>query len=635
MTTPEPIILPQNTETNIARQRKGNFHYRYAYSRSADTQKANDLGQDFLAFSSHKNRFAFALCDGVSQSFYGDLGASILGTKLLQWFWGLDIRQHHEKASALLRNELLLLAEDATSQVSNFIIPDHVPNFVLPALEKKRAIGSESTFVAGVLDKETQTACFAWMGDSRLKVWQGKEEILAPFEGRFLTSERWSTRKGPVGELHLITLSLSELDHFTAYSDGLSILDSRFKNRKTNNIPLSDVHINDAIEQSGRLPSSDDISFLDLWIGGHQPKYPPSTKTKAGPKTKHENNDGVHKLSWPTLPNVTSYEIEIRSDFGVLKTFKTHTPFWQQENPLEPQARYIVVRGWWDEEPGGWSDVVTIKAAEEPIKKQPKPTSTDFKPSILVHQVPPIAQKPVSPRETSPYITQEPQSVSVSAEYNNSFVPPPPKRKFSYAIAFGSVLGLIFLAIFISSFFSGDSSGDEKANAPGKISLTTSASILETPKAATSSIISSPTNTQQSPSTPIFTQSKATTVDEDCSNLAEIITAPETRSIPVNENFTIVWEIKNIGTCNWTPEYAAVQILPEDEGDTLISIQNEDFSQKEYRIEIMLTAPTSTGEHSYEYKIRSEDGTRFGIGKEGQDSLKINFTVVANPTPTQ
>ena len=96
MTSPEPIILPQSTETNIARQKKGNFYYRYAYSRSSDTQKANDLGQDFLAFSSNKNRFAFALCDGVSQSFYGDLGARILGTKLLQSLWGLDIKQQRK-----------------------------------------------------------------------------------------------------------------------------------------------------------------------------------------------------------------------------------------------------------------------------------------------------------------------------------------------------------------------------------------------------------------------------------------------------------------------------------------------------------------------------------------------------------
>jgi len=63
------------------------FSYRFAFDRSADSIKANEPGQDYIAIIASDDRIAFVLCDGVSQSFYGDLAARILGDQLVAWLW--------------------------------------------------------------------------------------------------------------------------------------------------------------------------------------------------------------------------------------------------------------------------------------------------------------------------------------------------------------------------------------------------------------------------------------------------------------------------------------------------------------------------------------------------------------------
>lgn len=406
--------LPQDRETNITRQRDGVFHYRYAYSRSTDTKKVDDVGQDFLSLATSERRFAFALCDGVSQSFYGDLGARVLGEKLREWFFDLDLEQHDENITASLFNELTLLAEDATTLVKEFEIPENVPAFVRPALEKKRNLGSESTFVAGVLDVDKKAACFAWMGDSRLKVWLGKDELDEHFHGKFHTNERWSTRKGPVGELHIAVLSISDFDHFITYSDGLAILDKklkRFRNKSAN--PLSDAHIADAIETSGRLPSSDDISYLDLWIGAEPPKYPESKPNSTRPVVKKEEIDKLlYKFSWNALSGASFYEIEIRSSQGVIQTFETTDIFWSNEAELPSQASSLVVRGWWGEEPGSWGEPISINdpksepqpKIEEIIPEQPAFSSSASSVSLQVPNETPLPSS-ASPRQPEPTAT--------------------------------------------------------------------------------------------------------------------------------------------------------------------------------------------------------------------------------------
>ena len=75
------VSLSQSSETAVQTAQRDVFAYRCAYRRSADTRTTDDLGQDYLTFYERENTFAFALCDGVSQSFYGGLAARMLGMR--------------------------------------------------------------------------------------------------------------------------------------------------------------------------------------------------------------------------------------------------------------------------------------------------------------------------------------------------------------------------------------------------------------------------------------------------------------------------------------------------------------------------------------------------------------------------
>src|SRR5204863_8715190 len=83
----DTLQVAQDRETPVRVERYAAFSWRYAYARSSDTRRVSDPGQDYLTFCYDDSAFAFALCDGVSQSFFGDLAARFLGDALINWLW--------------------------------------------------------------------------------------------------------------------------------------------------------------------------------------------------------------------------------------------------------------------------------------------------------------------------------------------------------------------------------------------------------------------------------------------------------------------------------------------------------------------------------------------------------------------
>ena len=83
MTDDTIVRVSQEQDTPVIAEQRRVYGYRYAYNRSADSQAHHDKGQDYLTFHENGKRLVFALCDGVSQSFYGDLAAYLLGDALV------------------------------------------------------------------------------------------------------------------------------------------------------------------------------------------------------------------------------------------------------------------------------------------------------------------------------------------------------------------------------------------------------------------------------------------------------------------------------------------------------------------------------------------------------------------------
>lgn len=343
------IVLTQQSETKATLIHHGPIHFRYAYARSADTRSNDALGQDYLAVAHTNTRLAFVVCDGVSQSFFGDLAARILGSHLLGWIMCLS--EPLDSASPNYSNlidRLTNLTTDATDQVTAFQYPAGVPGMLQAALEKKRALGSESTFVTGVLDFHSRWYSLAWMGDSRVRIWDASGEQTARLGSHFITGERWSSRKGPVGNLHVYSDSLNSLTHLFAYTDGLSKFDSAVTVKSPSNSAV-DLLFDEAFQQ----PNSDDACMFEWW--NHAPRFdhPPEPVEEL---QLHPLDDS-QVITWPAAIGATRYEVALFGKQGeTLETlYTTELDHRFSSVSLRKGAVRVGARPLRNDEPGPWT----------------------------------------------------------------------------------------------------------------------------------------------------------------------------------------------------------------------------------------------------------------------------------------
>ncbi len=362
------------------------FPHRYCYARSADTRAANDAGQDYLTFRYDECAFVFALCDGVSQSFYGDLAARLLGDALVDWLWNtLPYDANVQTIRVMLTDCLAALTTPATDLAQAHQIPESVPAIVREVLEQKRDKGSESTFVCGRVDLPSPTLpqgrlVLAWMGDSRLRVWGPAGERTRELGDKFQTAQRWSSRQGLVGgELNLFVAPIEqnkkrEITLLMAYSDGLAAMD-QFTNSPKN------FTVQDLVERASQVAASDDISFLEVWLGGIPPKVlaPP---LPAPGRLDTKLADGKVRAAWSAVAGASGYEIEAKN--GGAQIWRVNgTTF---ELPALQPAKYSVrVRGCEGLDPGVWSvaTIVEILAPPPPIASLEMPGATPLPKQIV------------------------------------------------------------------------------------------------------------------------------------------------------------------------------------------------------------------------------------------------------------
>jgi hypothetical protein len=216
--------LRQDTETPLTTLAAPFGTVLYLYARSSDSVSAGTVGQDYVAFRYDKANLSFAVCDGVGQSFMGDLAARVLGDGLVDWLWGIKRPMTAEDFSGMAADALNGLTESSAKQVADFKLPDHLPPIVKQALEMQRKYGSESMFVAGRihLDSSEPWVAICWLGDSPVAAIDidGKLVDLGP-KGH--TSERWNATTGIKGSVHAWVGSAKQVARVAGYTDGLGI----------------------------------------------------------------------------------------------------------------------------------------------------------------------------------------------------------------------------------------------------------------------------------------------------------------------------------------------------------------------------------------------------------------------------
>lgn len=396
---PTILRVDQTRPLPITTAAENSFSLRYAFDRSADSIRAEAPGQDYLAINYERGRLAFTLCDGVSQSFYGDLAARILGNALVDWLW--------QQGSACLENPLDFqgqmaeflqqLSEGASAQVRAFPLPENMAPMLREVLEKKRALGSETTFTAGYIDIQSRQILLAWMGDSRLRVWDQRSELTGTLLGteNFKTGERWSTRRACVGQLHTVRLSTVLATRLMTYSDGLARLDRRVGPRSPGSDTLAQI-----IAESQYLPASDDVSFLEIHLGPAPDWQRPRPKPPAQLRAETDSESEELRASWRPTPQATAYEIVLISARG-WQIQPAAAPHWSAKfTTLPPQIESIAVRAWQEAEASAWSRLERV----------------NLSPATAFQSVAPVPGQPAVPANPSPapvYIPSPPSEAPI------------------------------------------------------------------------------------------------------------------------------------------------------------------------------------------------------------------------------
>jgi hypothetical protein len=249
------IRLPQRSETPLTSLSTPFGTAMYLYARSNDSVHAQTVGQDYLAFRYDPLNLAFAVCDGVGQSFMGDLAARLLGEGLIEWLWALDTQpESTESFSQATGDALNALTVEAGPEVAAFNLPASLPPILVQALEMQRDYGSESMFVAGrlALDGASPWAALCWLGDSPVAAIDIDGELvdLGP-KGH--TSERWNARTGVKGEVHTWVGDTDQVARVAGYTDGLAL----------SHVP-TDADLARLMEAWAIDPPGDDASLFDV-----------------------------------------------------------------------------------------------------------------------------------------------------------------------------------------------------------------------------------------------------------------------------------------------------------------------------------------------------------------------------------
>lgn len=263
------VILPQDEDTYVQKCIEGPFSLRYASVRSSDSKESGQPGQDYVSFSVRDEKLTFIVCDGVSQSFYGDFAARYLGDHVISWLYDkmphtLDAEFLSEHLSQYLND----LSRPAAKEIREHPVPEGVNGLLADVLEEKRSKGSETTFACGLIEFSNDLfadgrALFFWMGNCRLRLGNKKDWGVPVNISPDSDKGKWSTNKGiSSGQLRVSARSLTKngkprFNRILAYTDGLALLD------KINKKP-SDSEFDRLIAKAVDSNYSDDCSFLEI-----------------------------------------------------------------------------------------------------------------------------------------------------------------------------------------------------------------------------------------------------------------------------------------------------------------------------------------------------------------------------------
>ncbi|REG05474.1 NBR1-Ig-like domain-containing protein [Pelolinea submarina] len=175
-----------------------------------------------------------------------------------------------------------------------------------------------------------------------------------------------------------------------------------------------------------------------------------------------------------------------------------------------------------------------------------------------------------------------------------------------------TVLGIVLcLALACTISFA----GDQTANDTGDTIQLTMSALQQTQTAL------APRETPQPEEQPTDTESveeldqPTPTINPTPCNLSHWTgeTIPDGTSMDAGDTFTKSWTLRNDGICDWTTDYQFVFV----EGDRMGGASTQNLSSRiepgeSITLSVQLTAPDDDGEYRGVWRLRSDDGEKFG-----------------------
>ena len=243
------------------------------------------------------------MCDGVSQSFYGDLAARFLGERLVMWLD--ELPAFEGEFAADVDGVLHSWVDEATRLVEAKPVNPKLAPMIHDALDRKRENGSEAMFVAGVLDIEKHRLAVCWMGDMRLWLWDAAGNSIDLPGAEWLTRERWSTRVGPKnGDPRTAIVPLDNVARITIHSDGVG-------SRAPELAMITLDSLNQLARGLEQSPASDDVSILDIMVADGAPT--PLTAPLPAPHPRLPDPDEP-VLEWDAVEGAEWYRVSHKTD---------------------------------------------------------------------------------------------------------------------------------------------------------------------------------------------------------------------------------------------------------------------------------------------------------------------------------
>jgi Ig-like domain from next to BRCA1 gene len=132
--------------------------------------------------------------------------------------------------------------------------------------------------------------------------------------------------------------------------------------------------------------------------------------------------------------------------------------------------------------------------------------------------------------------------------------------------------------------------------------------------------------------------SETTESPEACDRAAFVqdVNVPDGTQFGPGESFEKTWRLKNVGSCEWDPNYSLVFV----DGDAMggpaaVTLTGTVVPPgEEVEITVIFKAPVISGTYRGNWKLRNPSGQSFGVGSDGSDEFWVEIEVVDSVTPT-